>query len=385
MVHVVLPRMLFHCNVGRSGSNRPFVENCYWAGPDGRYWDGHLRIKVSGGGTQWPAILEPACSDIPPLLREDLCHQWIKHGFTGMKLKPVQILEVRAKRLRDVPAPQYWSLGIMGKVVWQHLAYALHGETWEMIDGQLLGEDQRKNYTPGLWNRFLRHRNARVEFRRIPVPGAWDGSDFFNPPNPPFAYAFCCTSCVVEAVRSAGLESFAFAPLDTVGFPQMPLLKAMPWPPGPVNYGARIEGGPPLCAGYESAGCPVRSEIEPAGALDPVSLEKPDPESGVCFFGQPVTFQCDGYEGTPEFVEFMSRIRAGLPAVMKGAEAYFLKHVSNGQLPEIWTASIQSEEEECSLERWVLHVEGDAGGHNAVQSWALTIEHGRVVDMCGMD
>lgn len=266
--------MLFHCFVGRSGSNRPYVEECNWVGPEGRYRDGHLRIKVSGGGAKWPAVLEPASSEVPPLLREDLCRQWMEEGFTGMMLKPVRILEVRSKRLREVPSPPYWSLAITGKIVWRNLAYALHGDTWEVIDGRLLSDGQRQNYRLGLWNRLVRHRDARVEFRRIPVSRAWDGSDFFNPPHPPFAYSFFCTRRVVEAVRNAGLESFKFGPLDTVGFPQMQKLKAMPWPPGPANYGSRIEGGPPLCTEYESGGCSVCSVLEPERALDPIPPEQ---------------------------------------------------------------------------------------------------------------
>lgn len=110
-----------------------------------------------------------------------------------------------------------------------------------------------------------------------------------------------------------------------------------------------------------------------------------DPESGAAFFGQPVSFSCDPPEAAVEFTEFMSRVRGELPTVMKEAETYFLEHVSEGLRPEIWVADILLEEGETTPEHWALQVEGDAGEHSAAQSWILTIEHGKVVDMYGMD
>lgn len=366
--------MLFHCYVMRSGPSSPFVEDFFGIE--------RLEAIVSGNAAAWPPVLEPAAADVPPILREDLCRDWMKRGFSGMRFVPVSIQKVRSKQLREKPCPRYWALRVTGKMVWRHMAYAERNGEWHPIDGKLLSDAERQSYKPGLRTRLM-HGAVQVQFRRIPVE--WDGSDFFDSPKPPFAYAFHCTQRVVEAVRELNFEAFRFTPLDAVGVAPQPHLSEMPWPPSTASYGRCIGGGPPLCYSYPSGECPVPSVIEPARneGISSASQSSGTIATGITLFDQSVIF-----DGEPEvlnelFPEFIAGIRSKLPEIVRKVEDFFLSEISGGDRPEIWHAAILLEEE-TSLDHWEIQIEGNAGD-DACQSWVLKIKEDEVVSFYGAD
>ncbi len=70
-------------------------------------------MVVGNSGPRWTEVI--SCLD-GLILQESVCEIIEKENFTGFKAHPIAITEIKSKKLRSLPVPQYYLLEITGRI-----------------------------------------------------------------------------------------------------------------------------------------------------------------------------------------------------------------------------------------------------------------------------
>jgi len=145
-----------------------------------------------GSGTRWTDVL----TEIDALiLHERVCAILAKEKFTGFKIHPIEITEVKSKKLVAVPIPRYYFVEITGRVD---------------IDINEL-DDEGGSICPVCLARNASEGNPyRWKAKRIvPKLETWDGSDFIKLSNLRSGRNFCSRR-FVELAHAYKWTNFVF-------------------------------------------------------------------------------------------------------------------------------------------------------------------------------
>jgi len=143
------------------------------------------KIWVDGRGSRWPDIL--TCLGLP-IFHERVVETITDASLTGFIAHPVEIVEVKIKKLAELPVPRYFLMEITGRVD---------------IDPNEL-DDVGGSLCPLCFNRDckIKHPYRWQTKRMVPKLETWDGSDFVRTRNWSTGRYYCTRTFVDLACKN---------------------------------------------------------------------------------------------------------------------------------------------------------------------------------------
>lgn len=200
-------------------------ESYYFDPVDGTISD-KLLLEVGGRTKEWPALIGPYGSHNPTIVREDVVAEMERASFSGIEFSEVVIHRVKAKSMKSLKAPNYYSIRPnktlpMKLILW---AQSSPDEKFHVVYDE--------DWVGGPSKEFVKIAKTfrSTSMTRAPLPLDVGETDFFEyHPNP--YYGIGCSFRFIQLARDCGWNNIYATTGHSTERSQNQSIDKLPWPP----------------------------------------------------------------------------------------------------------------------------------------------------------